>query len=200
MNSWAPATRPPDSRCFAHQSGSSLPPLPRVGGGRPRLPERGMNDRFSSRILKHLRSKDPMQLRLDHLEQGFSVYVNGANSELKTSPRKAVHPDFTRSASHAEGTHGEHWPVRPLQRASSFGTADPHPMHVNFPANDRLTYIHTNCARLARKRAGEGGRERNPFFFLLKGHLGLHYPRAKVARAVNSWLLCFIVPVIEGNV
>ncbi|XP_025775894.1 protein KIAA0556 homolog [Puma concolor] len=58
-----------------------------------------------NRILKHLRSKDPMQLRLEHLEQGFSVYVNGANSELKTSPRKAVHSDFTRSASHAEGTH-----------------------------------------------------------------------------------------------
>nr|XP_025866845.1 protein KIAA0556 homolog isoform X1 [Vulpes vulpes] len=58
-----------------------------------------------NRILKHLKTKDPMQLRLEHLEQGFSVYVNGANSELKTSPRKAVHSDFTRSASHAEGTH-----------------------------------------------------------------------------------------------
>ncbi|XP_035922111.2 katanin-interacting protein isoform X1 [Halichoerus grypus] len=58
-----------------------------------------------NRVLKHLKTKDPMQLRLEHLEQGFSVYVNGANSELKTSPRKAVHSDFTRSASHAEGTH-----------------------------------------------------------------------------------------------
>ncbi|XP_032698591.1 LOW QUALITY PROTEIN: protein KIAA0556 homolog [Lontra canadensis] len=58
-----------------------------------------------NRILKHLKTKDPMQLRLEHLEQGFSVYVNGANSELKSSPRKAVHSDFTRSASHAEGTH-----------------------------------------------------------------------------------------------
>uniref|UniRef100_H0XE98 Katanin interacting protein n=2 Tax=Otolemur garnettii TaxID=30611 RepID=H0XE98_OTOGA len=57
-----------------------------------------------NRILKHLKTKDPMQLRLEHLEQGFSVYVNGANSELKTSPRKAVHADFSRSASHAEGT------------------------------------------------------------------------------------------------
>ncbi|XP_039741497.1 katanin-interacting protein [Pteropus medius] len=57
-----------------------------------------------NRILKHLKTKDPMQLRLEHLEQGFSVYVNGANSELKTSPRKAVHSDFSRSASHAEGT------------------------------------------------------------------------------------------------
>ncbi|XP_012587473.1 PREDICTED: uncharacterized protein KIAA0556 homolog isoform X2 [Condylura cristata] len=57
-----------------------------------------------NRILKHLKTKDPMQLRLEHLEQGFSVYVNGANSELKSSPRKAVHPDLSRSASHAEGT------------------------------------------------------------------------------------------------
>ncbi|XP_072798923.1 katanin-interacting protein isoform X1 [Vicugna pacos] len=58
-----------------------------------------------NRILKHLKTKDPTQLRLEHLEQGFSVYVNGANSELKTSPRKAVHADFSRSASHTEGTH-----------------------------------------------------------------------------------------------
>ncbi|XP_060028722.1 katanin-interacting protein isoform X2 [Erinaceus europaeus] len=58
-----------------------------------------------NRILKHLKTKDPTQLRLEHLEQGFSVYVNGANSELKTAPRKAVHPDFSRSTSHAEGAH-----------------------------------------------------------------------------------------------
>ncbi|XP_047570336.1 katanin-interacting protein isoform X1 [Lutra lutra] len=58
-----------------------------------------------NRILKHLKTKDPMQLRLEHLEQGFSVYVNGANSELKSSPRKAVHSNFPRSASHTEGTH-----------------------------------------------------------------------------------------------
>ncbi|XP_076997573.1 katanin-interacting protein isoform X4 [Tamandua tetradactyla] len=58
-----------------------------------------------NRILKQLKTKDPMQLRLEHLEQGFSVYINGANSELKTSPRKVAHSDFSRSASHAEGTH-----------------------------------------------------------------------------------------------
>ncbi|XP_058536514.1 katanin-interacting protein [Ochotona princeps] len=56
-----------------------------------------------NRILKHLRAKDPMQLRLEHLEQGFSVYVNGANSEQKASPRKAMHPDSSRNASHTEG-------------------------------------------------------------------------------------------------
>lgn len=57
-----------------------------------------------NRLLKHLKAKDPVQLRLEHLEQGFSVYVNGANSELKTSPRKAVHTDFSRSTSQAEGS------------------------------------------------------------------------------------------------
>ncbi|XP_062040764.1 katanin-interacting protein-like, partial [Lepus europaeus] len=58
-----------------------------------------------NRVLKHLKAKDPMQLHLEHLEQGFSVYVNGANSEQKPSPRKAVRSDFSRSASHAKGTH-----------------------------------------------------------------------------------------------
>ncbi|XP_028910162.1 katanin-interacting protein isoform X3 [Ornithorhynchus anatinus] len=56
-----------------------------------------------NRILKHLKTKDPMQLKLEHLEQGFSVYVNGANSEVRTSPRKAIPTDFSRSASHVEG-------------------------------------------------------------------------------------------------
>ncbi|XP_045428482.1 katanin-interacting protein isoform X3 [Pipistrellus kuhlii] len=56
-----------------------------------------------NRILKHLKAKDPVQLRLEHLEQGFSVYVNGANSELRSSPRRAVHAHISRSASQAEG-------------------------------------------------------------------------------------------------
>ncbi|XP_019062949.1 protein KIAA0556 homolog isoform X2 [Fukomys damarensis] len=56
-----------------------------------------------NRILKHLKAKDPVQLKLEHLEQGFSVYVSGANSELKTSPRKAVHADLFRSASQTDG-------------------------------------------------------------------------------------------------
>lgn len=75
----------------------------------------GASDCLSSRILKHLKTKDPMQLRLEHLEQGFSVYVNGANSELKTAPRKAIHADF-RSVSLTEGTHGECRPSQAKQQ------------------------------------------------------------------------------------
>ncbi|KAM6166717.1 katanin-interacting protein [Erethizon dorsatum] len=72
-----------------------------------------------NRILKHLKAKNPVQLRLEHLEQGFSVYVNGANSELKTSSRKAVHADFSRSASQAEGMHdfGQRTLLREVEEA-----------------------------------------------------------------------------------
>ncbi|KAM4697791.1 katanin-interacting protein [Rhinophrynus dorsalis] len=36
-----------------------------------------------NRILHNLKVKDPMQIKLQHLEKGFSVYVNGANSDLR---------------------------------------------------------------------------------------------------------------------
>ncbi|XP_055994774.1 katanin-interacting protein [Sorex fumeus] len=58
-----------------------------------------------NRILKHLKTKDPVRLRLEHLEQGFSVYVNGANSELRPAPRRALYSEPSRSASLAEGGH-----------------------------------------------------------------------------------------------
>lgn len=78
-----------------------------------------------------------MQLRLEHLEQGFSVYVNGANSELRTSPRKAIHPDFSRSASHAEGTHGEHRPSQATRwLCHLITTAGPHPTLISLPASN----------------------------------------------------------------
>lgn len=148
-------------------------------------------------MLKHLKTKDPVQLRLEHLEQGFSVYVNGANSELKTSPRRAIHADFTRSASHAEGTHGEQGPVRARQRANS---SRRNQLRRTQTSQQITGYpVHASCAHWARESRAVRKTEKS-FFFPSKSRLGLHYPRAEVARAVNSWLLCFIVPVIEGNV
>ncbi|XP_027738603.1 protein KIAA0556 homolog isoform X1 [Empidonax traillii] len=41
-----------------------------------------------NRLLERLRRKDPVQIRLEQLEQGFSLYVNGANSELRNHRRK----------------------------------------------------------------------------------------------------------------
>ncbi|XP_051877498.1 katanin-interacting protein isoform X2 [Pristis pectinata] len=42
---------------------------------------------YRNRILKRLKAKGPKQIQLERLEQGFSIYVNGANSELKRQPR-----------------------------------------------------------------------------------------------------------------
>ncbi|XP_062999166.1 katanin-interacting protein [Elgaria multicarinata webbii] len=41
-----------------------------------------------NRILKQLKRKDPLQIRLEQLEQGFTLYVNGANSELSNHHKK----------------------------------------------------------------------------------------------------------------
>lgn len=47
------------------------------------------------RILKRLKVKDPREIELEQLEQGFSIYLNGANAEArrkqpKTSNQKSV--------------------------------------------------------------------------------------------------------------
>ncbi|NXG49806.1 K0556 protein, partial [Psilopogon haemacephalus] len=39
-------------------------------------------------LLERLKRKDPIQLKLEQLEQGFSLYLNGANSELRNHRRK----------------------------------------------------------------------------------------------------------------
>ncbi|RMC17812.1 hypothetical protein DUI87_05479 [Hirundo rustica rustica] len=41
-----------------------------------------------NRLQERLKRKDPMQIRLEQLEKGFSLYVNGANSELRKYHRK----------------------------------------------------------------------------------------------------------------
>ncbi|XP_010576731.1 PREDICTED: uncharacterized protein KIAA0556 homolog [Haliaeetus leucocephalus] len=41
-----------------------------------------------NRLLGRLKRKDPIQIKLEQLEQGFSLYLNGANSELRSYHRK----------------------------------------------------------------------------------------------------------------
>ncbi|KAM9372446.1 katanin-interacting protein [Phaethornis superciliosus] len=41
-----------------------------------------------NRLLRCLKRKDPTQIKLEQLEQGFSLYLNGANSELRNCQRK----------------------------------------------------------------------------------------------------------------
>ncbi|XP_063270276.1 katanin-interacting protein isoform X3 [Prinia subflava] len=52
-----------------------------------------------NRLQERLRRKDPVQLRLEQLEKGFSLYVNGANSELRKQRRKVTPHSCLRSRS-----------------------------------------------------------------------------------------------------
>ncbi|XP_028989867.1 katanin-interacting protein isoform X2 [Betta splendens] len=42
-----------------------------------------------NRILKRLQVKDPREIELERLEQGFSIYLNGANAEASKKPLKS---------------------------------------------------------------------------------------------------------------
>ncbi|EHA97313.1 hypothetical protein GW7_08332 [Heterocephalus glaber] len=97
------AEQGPDADTAASRSPAREPQLPLDSSGSEPLV--WVLGKLPKRILKHLKAKDAAQLRLEHLEQGFSVYVNGANSGLKTSLRKVVHADPSRSTSQAEGMH-----------------------------------------------------------------------------------------------
>lgn len=41
-----------------------------------------------SRLLKRLKVKDPKEIELERLEQGFSIYLNGANAEASRKQAK----------------------------------------------------------------------------------------------------------------
>uniref|UniRef100_A0A8D0HPI4 Katanin interacting protein n=1 Tax=Sphenodon punctatus TaxID=8508 RepID=A0A8D0HPI4_SPHPU len=51
-----------------------------------------------NRIFSHRKRKDPMQIKLEHLEQGFSLYINGANSEPINYRRKTSSQDGVQVA------------------------------------------------------------------------------------------------------
>ncbi|XP_051274601.1 katanin-interacting protein isoform X1 [Dicentrarchus labrax] len=49
-----------------------------------------------NRILKRLKIKDPREIELEQLEQGFSIYLNGANAEAcRNQPKTSNHKSVT---------------------------------------------------------------------------------------------------------
>ncbi|XP_040923070.1 katanin-interacting protein isoform X1 [Toxotes jaculatrix] len=49
-----------------------------------------------NRILKRLKTKDPREIELERLEQGFSIYLNGANAEAsRKQPKSSSHKSVT---------------------------------------------------------------------------------------------------------
>ncbi|XP_024913062.1 protein KIAA0556 isoform X3 [Cynoglossus semilaevis] len=47
-----------------------------------------------NRIIKRLKVKDPRQIELERLEQGFSIYLNGANAEVSRKQHRSNNPGF----------------------------------------------------------------------------------------------------------
>ncbi|XP_028825921.1 protein KIAA0556 isoform X2 [Denticeps clupeoides] len=80
------------SFCFSRGAGTSetyLPQSPAMEGeeAAPQsfaqiLDEYLISLQHKNRVLKRLKAKDPKQIELERLEQGFSIYINGANTNV----------------------------------------------------------------------------------------------------------------------
>nr|XP_033818907.1 protein KIAA0556 homolog isoform X2 [Geotrypetes seraphini] len=58
-----------------------------------------------NRVVRKLKAKDLMQVQLERLEQGFSVYLNGANSEVRNPTKSLNHQDLLRSGTQSARSH-----------------------------------------------------------------------------------------------
>lgn len=62
---------------------------------------------FYTRLLRCLKRKDPIQIKLEQLEQGFSLYLNGANSELRNYRRRISSHGHIKNETKTNRTNGE---------------------------------------------------------------------------------------------
>ncbi|XP_075574514.1 katanin-interacting protein isoform X2 [Pelecanus crispus] len=60
-----------------------------------------------NRVLGRLKRKDPIQIKLEQLEQGFSLYLNGANSELRNYRRKIKSRGYLKNETKTSGTNAQ---------------------------------------------------------------------------------------------
>ncbi|NWX28606.1 K0556 protein, partial [Notiomystis cincta] len=60
-----------------------------------------------NRLQERLKRKDPVQIKLEELEKGFSLYVNGANSELRKYRRKITPHSFLKNRARPPRTKAE---------------------------------------------------------------------------------------------
>jgi hypothetical protein len=62
---------------------------------------------LTHRILKRLKTKEPKEIELERLEQGFSIYLNGANASKQTKrpcQKSVTSPPPALRATHTAGT------------------------------------------------------------------------------------------------
>lgn len=79
-----------------------------------------------------VKKKDPVQIKLEQLEKGFSLYVNGANSELRKYRRKITPHSFlknrpkpTRTKGECHGSLAEAAPKLELSQGGHWPACDP---------------------------------------------------------------------------
>uniref|UniRef100_A0A8B9FNV2 KIAA0556 n=1 Tax=Amazona collaria TaxID=241587 RepID=A0A8B9FNV2_9PSIT len=60
-----------------------------------------------NRLLERLKRKDPLQIKLEQLERGFSLYLNGANSERRNYRRKIKSHGCLKNETETTRTNGE---------------------------------------------------------------------------------------------
>ncbi|XP_015265376.1 PREDICTED: uncharacterized protein KIAA0556 homolog [Gekko japonicus] len=73
-----------------------------------------------NRILRRLQRKDPIQVKLEQLEQGFTLYVNGAHSEPSTCRKKVSFQYASRSGTRTARAN-DPGPRAPLTRGDAEG-------------------------------------------------------------------------------
>ncbi|OPJ87736.1 hypothetical protein AV530_001143 [Patagioenas fasciata monilis] len=60
-----------------------------------------------NRLLRCLKRKDPIQIKLEQLEQGFSLYLNGANSELRNYRRRISSHGYIKNETKTNRTNAQ---------------------------------------------------------------------------------------------
>ncbi|NXK47891.1 K0556 protein, partial [Chauna torquata] len=70
------------------------------------------------RLLKRLKRKDPIQTKLEQLEQGFSLYMNGANSELRNYRKKSNSHGCLKNETQTTTTNAAELKVSELQECN----------------------------------------------------------------------------------
>ncbi|XP_050761708.1 katanin-interacting protein [Gymnogyps californianus] len=72
-----------------------------------------------NRLLGRLKRKDPLQIKLEQLEQGFSLYLNGANSELRNYRRKINSHGYLKTETKTTRTNAAQLEERELRERST---------------------------------------------------------------------------------
>ncbi|NXG66309.1 K0556 protein, partial [Hemiprocne comata] len=139
-----------------------------------------------SRLLRCLKGKDPIQIQLEQLEQGFSLYLNGANSERRRYRRKTNWRGCLNSETKTARRNAAQLEERELQERST-QTAPSKTQRRGWL--QKTVEIKTERgAKLRIKPPFEYSEDFEPYESLsmeTNGDTPLHYPQQKLRRSLQ---------------